>query len=174
MVKGPAGIDVLTVELAADGSGRVRGDLGGAVDLSAGALRGGTRRWQSQGQPLGDVKLEASSKLKLKGPDGATRWVAKLSGAPRRRRCWRARTWSATRCRPRSGAGEAKIKEGDAEIGSVKGRGSGGAKVEWPDGNTVFQTDLPPAPSLGLLLAARIPAPPKAVLLVELVDRARP
>jgi len=174
VVEDAAGTDVLTVDLAADGSGRVQGDLGGTVDLSAGPSRDGKRSWRSQGQPLGDVKLEPTGKLKLKDPAGTTLWGIQPN-KPDSTKVLEGEDVTAYTLRTTPGSdAEAKVKQGEEEVGAVKGRSSGGSKVERPDGTTVFQTDQPPASGLGFLLMDRIPAPQRAVLLVERVDRARP
>lgn len=173
VVKDPAGVAVLTVDLAADGSGRVQGNLGGVVDLSAGRLSGGRRSWASGSQPLGEARLEDSGKLKLKGPNGATLWVAKPSSAEKTK-LLEGEDTEVYSLQTRPTPGEAKVKQGEEEVGAVKARSSGGAKVERPDGTTVFETDLAAAPGLGLLVMSRIPAPQRALLLVELVDRSRP
>lgn len=174
VVVGAAGRPVLTVELAADGSGTVLGDLGGAVAVTAGPLRGGRRSWLAGGAPLVEARLEDSGKLKLKDDSGTSLWVVKTSG-PEQTKVLQGEEAEAYSLRPRSGpSGEVKVKQGEQEVGSVKSRNSGGAKVELAGGASAFSTDLTPTAGLGLLLMDRIPAPLRSVLLVELVDRARP
>jgi hypothetical protein len=173
-VADPAGTAVLTVDLAADGSGTVSADFGVPLALAAGPLRSGKRSWTADGQPVADVKLEGSGKLKVRDPAGATLWVLKPSGDDKTKvlEGEDVETYS-VQARAAS-PGDAKVKKGDAEVGAVKSRSSGGAKVELADGTTVFDTDLAPAPGLAALLMDRIPPRLRALLVVEWVDRFRP
>ncbi len=162
---------LLNADMRSDGSGQVRGGLVGATVLSAGPLQEGKRSWQLDGRPLADVRLEDSGKLKVKDPSGTTLWVVKVSG-PDKTKVLQGEEADAYALKLDEGStGEAKVTQGDQEVGRVRSRGEQGAKVERADGSTAFLSGAAAVPGLGLLLMERIPALLRAVLLVELVQR---
>ena len=165
------GAPVVAITLAPDGSGATTGSL--APGLAAGPLAGGKRRWTSDGRPVASADRSDSGKVKLKDASGTTLWTVKVS-SPEKTKVEEGEDTERYELRPDpAAAGEAKVKLGDEDIGKVKSKGTAETKIEGPDGTTRYVADVKPVPGFGVILMDRIPAQLRAILLVELVDRAR-